>query len=126
MSRGIGVLIGLTLPLLTLSACGSDGNPVTGAPKKASAAAWKAELAGIGVTQPDWDHYVETVQADSCDGEYDNYVTLAGVDLAATRIGIKYACPEHLDAWDEAVVNLCNTSLEDLPADDQLEPEAVC
>ena len=104
-----------------------------------SVAEWKAELAKVGQTPPDWGRYVDAVKG-TCDlDDFDLYVTLnrtGGPSLNTERIGIKYGCPERLDEWDDAITNLgevtdrveylCNTPHDQLPPEDQDEAEAVC
>lgn len=95
MSRATS-LIGLAVVLLAVGGCGkAESEPDT--------SVWKADLADIGVHPHPWRDYVDVVNAELCDGDYVYLVTLHGVDLAADRIGIKYACPEHLGDWDKAV-----------------------
>jgi hypothetical protein len=100
MSR-ITALIGFSAVLLVMSGCGnSDSTSV-----QPDMTAWKADLAGVGVHPDNWNDYVYAVNAELCDGDYDYIVTLHGVNLAADRIGITYACPEHLGEWDQAVAS---------------------
>jgi hypothetical protein len=97
----ITTVIGLSAVLLAMTGCGdSDSRPA-----EPDMTAWKADLADIGVHPSDWKDYVYVVNAELCDGDYDYIVTLHGANLAADRIGITYACPEHLAEWDQAVAD---------------------
>jgi len=96
MSRAT-TLTGVAFLLLVVGGCGSsEPEPDT--------KAWRADLAEIGVHPHPWQDYVDVVNAQLCDGDYVYVVSLHG-NLAADRIGIKYACPQHLGEWDEAVAN---------------------
>jgi hypothetical protein len=94
----VATVIGSAAVLLAMGGCGSSGS-------EPDTRAWKADLAEIGVHPSHWNDYVYVVNAQLCDGDYVYLVTLRGVNLAADRIGIKYACSEHLDDWDKAVAN---------------------
>src|SRR3954464_7021647 len=117
------VLIGLAAVLLAGSGCtksNSEPPPDTGA--------WKADLAETGVHPSNWSNYVYVVNAELCDGDYGYVVALWG-HLAADRIGIKYACPEHLDEWDKAVGKLnaiCSTPRDQLSDEDRQTANAAC
>ena len=119
-------LIGLLVVLLATSGCGNSDSKSA----QSDTTAWKADLADIGVHPSDWNDYVYKVHAELCDGDYDYLVTLHGVNLAAGRIGIKYACPEHLGEWDKAVASrnnyLCNTPRHQLTEEDRHEADGVC
>jgi hypothetical protein len=101
MSRAT-TLIGLAVLLLAVGGCSK-------AASEPDTQAWKADLAAIGVHPHPWQDYVDVVNAQLCDGDYVYVVSLQG-HLAADRIGIKYACPEHLGEWDDAVANYPNRS----------------
>ena len=95
-------LIGSAVLLLVLSGCGSSDSGSAPDIK-----AWRADLADIGVHPHPWQDYVDVVHAQLCDGDYAYVVSVHG-HLAADRIGIKYACPQHLGEWDEAVAKSNN------------------
>lgn len=110
------------------------------APKAGSVGDWRAELTAAGANPSSWERYEKYVKTDLCKmDDYDYFVTLTPnepEDLAQTRVGIKYGCPDRLKDWDAAIANLddvqadvdylCDTPMEELSADDQQKADAIC
>lgn len=138
MNTSKTVLAALALATaLGLTACGGDADAESSKPKAPDVTAWKADLADLGIEPRDWDGYVASAKSICEMEDYGLFVTLdSDVPNAATRVGIEHQCPERLDDWDKAIVNLddltarvdyiCNTPREELTAEDQEEADAVC
>lgn len=134
--QAMRILIGLfAMSIATLTAC-SSGDGDDAQPKELTTTEWRDALADVGINPPDWDRYVASVKDTCALDNFKYYVTFEGADLASTRIGLQGQCPERLDEWDKAVVDLqdinarvdylCNTPRGELAADDRDEADAIC
>ncbi len=96
---------------------------------------WQKELATTGLEPLSPEALWSNLKTDICEmDDFSIYVTLSrseNYSLNQERIGIKHACPDRLDDWDDAVVNLgeltdrtdflCETPLEELSLDDSAD-----
>lgn len=115
-----------------LAANGSEQSDGESSSTESAMDAWLAELATTGLKPRDpvllWNHIKSTTCASD---DYGLYVTLSrgdGMSLSQERVGLKHACPDRLDDWDAAIVELgettdrvdylCETPLEDLSLDE--------
>lgn len=124
----VGASVGGTL-WLTRDSSDKDGD--TGL-KPTSMEDWLNELETTGLEPRDPELLWEHINSQTCvNDDYSLYVTLSrgdGLSLSQERIGIKHACPDRLDDWDDAVVNLgqvndrvdflCEKPLEELSFDE--------
>lgn len=129
--------------LASLAACGGGDTEASDSTPKMSESAAKAKLADLGVTPPDWDHYVDVTRKGMCKSDKDfGYVPALTMDsegavgLDQIRVGLEYVCPKRVKDWDAAVKTLdelsgkterlCGTPVEQLSQDDRDWVEAVC
>lgn len=122
----VAASIGGTL-WLTRDDSGTEGD---GGLEPTSMADWLNELSTTGLNPRNPQLLWEHIKSDTCtNDDYSLYVTLnRSMSLNQERIGIKHACPDRLDDWDAAVVNLgdvndrvdflCETPLEQLSLDE--------
>lgn len=102
----VRVLVGAVL-LVLVAACGSSKPAAKAAAAPDPIAAWKADLAALGVHPMSWSRYVNLVRTSTCtNSDYVTYIAV-GFDLksdpAVDRVGLKHACPDRLQSWDQAI-----------------------
>jgi len=82
--------------------------------KPTSMEAWLEELATTGLEPGNPERLWGLIKSNTCTSDdYDLYVTLSrgdGMSLSQERVGIKHACPDRLDDWDDAIAQLGETT----------------